>query len=496
MLLAPGVGEAIAAPGPTVRIDSGPLTGEANGDLLTFKGVPYAAPPIGALRWATPRPPASWTAPRPARDYGAICPQPINADGSPNAGGATGATGEDCLFLNVWAPTGAKRAPVMVWLHGGANALGAGSLGAYDGSAFVRDGVILVTLNYRLGALGFFAHPALTRAASPGEPLVAYGVMDQIAALQWVKRNIAALGGDPANVTLFGESAGGEDALILMASPLARGLFAKVIVESGGGWSPPVTLAERERQGETLVAKAGAPKDATLAQLRALPVAALTGNAESLEFGPAVDGRLLPESVSQAFAAGHAARVPLIIGTNSFEASLMASFKVPPAAVLAVAPATVKAAYADIPDDTAKAQAMFTDSFMGAPARWVAGKAAGPAHLYHFAYVASMLRATSPGAGHDTEIPFVFDSWDHLGALVKFLKLTDQDRAMTALVHGCWVAFAKTGAADCAGGWPVYSRATDALLQFDDPTAVKTGFRKAQYDAQEAATLPKLGLAK
>ena len=331
MVLAPGVGEAVGAPGPTVRIDSGPLTGEADGNLLTFKGVPYAAAPIGALRWAPPRPPTPWTAPRPARDYGAICPQPINADGSPNAGGAAGATSEDCLFLNVWAPKAAKRAPVMVWLHGGGNTLGAGSLGAYDGSAFVRDGVILVTLNYRLGALGFFAHPALTRAASPGEPLVAYGVMDQIAALEWVKRNIAAFGGDPANVTLFGESAGGEDALILMASPLARGLFAKVIVESGGGWSPPVTLGERERQGETLIAKAGAAKDATLAQLRALPVAALTGKSESLEFGPAVDGRLLPESVSQAFAAGHAAPAPLIIGTNSFEASLMASFKVPPA---------------------------------------------------------------------------------------------------------------------------------------------------------------------
>ncbi len=194
------------------------------------------------------------------------------------------------------------------------------------------------------------------------------------------------------------------------------------------------------------------------------------------------------------------AAVPLIIGSNSFEASLMATFKVPAPAILAMAPPALKAAYAEAPDDTARAQAMFTDAFMGAPARWIAGKAPGPARLYHFAYVASMLRGHVPGAGHDTEIPFVFDSWDHLGALVKALRLTDEDRAMTRLTHGCWVAFAQkaniTGDPACAD-WPLYDRATDRLLLFDSPaTAVRSGFRKAQYDAQEAAVLPRLGAAR
>ena len=182
------------ADAPKVKVETGVVVGSANGKVLSFKGLPYAAPPVGPLRWAPPAAAAPWRGERVAEAYGAVCPQPMNADGSPNLGGASGATSEDCLFLNVWSPKGAKHAPVMVWLHGGGNTLGAGSLGAYDGSAFVRDGVILVSLNYRLGPLGFFAHPALTKAAKSDEPLVGYGIMDQIAALNWVRRNIASFG--------------------------------------------------------------------------------------------------------------------------------------------------------------------------------------------------------------------------------------------------------------------------------------------------------------
>ncbi|MGI8840716.1 MAG: carboxylesterase/lipase family protein [Caulobacteraceae bacterium] len=494
-LSAPGILAAEAPP--KAAIDSGVLVGTAEGNALSFKGVPYVAAPIGARRWAPPAPLPAWKGERKADAYGPICPQPVNADGSPNLGGASGATSEDCLFLNVWAPRGAREAPVMVWLHGGGNSMGAGSLGAYDGSAFVRDGVILVTINYRLGALGFFAHPALTKAAAPGEPLVAYGIMDQIAALRWVRRDIAAFGGDPANVTVFGESAGGEDTLALMASPLARGLFAKAVVESGGGWSAPVTLAVSEARGEAKAVKAGAPAGATAAQLRALPANAFVVKGEGLDYGPAVDGRLFTRSVSQAFAAGDVAHVPLMIGSNSYEASLMKSLKLTPAMVLAIAPPALKAAYADQPDDQAKAAALFTDAFMGAPAHWIAGQAAdGPSYLYHFAYVLDIQKATAPGAGHDSEIPFVFDSWDHLGALGAGLKLSDKDKAMTALVHSCWVSFAKTGAPACAGGpaWPAYTRAADTLIDFDAPTALKTHFRQAQYQAQETAVLPTLGL--
>jgi para-nitrobenzyl esterase len=486
----------LAAPA-TVVIDSGGLAGAVSGGVVSYKGVPFAAPPVGELRWASPRDPPAWRQPREASVYGPACPQPMNADGSPNLGGASGVTSEDCLYLNVWAPVGARTAPVMVWLHGGGNTEGAGSLGAYDGSAFARDGVTLVTLNYRLGALGFFAHPALTRAAGRDEPLVGYGILDQIAALKWVKRNIAAFGGDPDNVTLFGESAGGIDTLVLMASPLARGLFAKAIVESGAGWAPPKTLAKAEAQGQALALKAGAPANATVEQLRALPVMAFTKADEREDFAPAVDGRLLTRSVSQTFAAGAAAPVPLVIGTNSYEASLMDSLKLPPAAVLAFAPASVKAAYGDEPDDASRAAEIFTDGFMGAPARWIAGRAsAGPSYLYHFAYVPDSRRGHVRGAGHDTEIPFVFDSWSTLGVLGAGLSPSDQDRRITALVHGCWVAFAKTSRPACPGApaWPAYDSVSDSLLEIDSQTAVRSHFRKARYDAQEAATLPGLQL--
>jgi len=483
-----------------VQIDSGVLVGAGDGPVLSFKGVPYVAAPVGALRWSPPKPAAPWTGERAADVYGPICPQPVNANGSPNAGGASGATSEDCLFLNVWAPRGAKQAPVMVWLHGGGNTLGAGSLGAYDGSAFVRDGVILVTINYRLGVLGFFGHPALTKAAGAGEPLVAYGVMDQIAALRWVKRNIAAFGGDPANVTLFGESAGGSDTLILMASPLAKGLFAKAIVESGGGWAPPTSLAKAEADGAAVAAKAGAPDGATADQLRALPLEKLMASASPRGVDIAVDGRLLPRSPSQAFAAGDIAHVPLIIGSNSYEASLMRTFDAPPAAILATQPASLKAAYADEKGDAAMAAAMFTDGFMGAPARWIAAKASAgaPTWLYHFSYVLDVRRPTSKGAGHASEIPYVFASWDKLGAIGMGLKPSPGDLAVTNTVHDCWVAFAKTGRPSCppAPPWPNYTPASDTLMEFDSTATTRQHLYKARLDAQEAHALPGLGLGK
>jgi para-nitrobenzyl esterase len=493
---------ATAAPEPTkARIDSGVLVGTADGDVRVFKGIPYTAPPVGALRWAPPQRPAAWSGERAADQYGALCPQPMKADGSPNEGGAAGATSEDCLFLNVWAPKDARNAPVMLWVHGGSNAFGAGSLSPYDGSAFVRDGVILVSINYRLGVLGFAAHPALTKAAKPGDPLVGYGVMDQIAALQWVQRNIRAFGGDPRNVTLFGESAGGSDTLTLLASPLGKGLFAKAIVESGGGWSPPTTLAKAEAEGVALATKLGLPANATVEQLRAIPVASLVGPGMRGS-NVAIDGRLLTESPSQAFARGHAADVPLMIGSNNYEASLMNLMKVPAAAVLATEPAPILAAYADEKTDDAKAKAIFTDSVMGGPARWVAGKEAGgqPAWLYHFSYVLDVQRPFGIGAAHASEIPYVFDTWDHLGALAAALggkvPLSAGDKAVTHTVHSCWVSFAKTSVPVCDGApaWPAYTPTNDTLMEFGRPIELKQHFRKDQLDVLEAQTLPKLML--
>jgi para-nitrobenzyl esterase len=387
--LAASVVAAAGARAEPVRVatDSGVLIGSTQDGSAVFKGIPFAAPPVGDLRWAPPRPVKPSSAERPAADYGPNCAQKLNANGAPNGGGAAGPVSEDCLYLNVWAPRQAAKAPVMVWLHGGGNLFGAGSLGAYEGGAFTRDGVILVTINYRLGAFGFFAHPALTRAAAAHEPLINYGLMDQIEALRWVKRNISAFGGDPDNVTLFGESAGAQDTLLLMSAPSAQGLFAKAIVESAPAWTALANLSRREAQDGALIASAGAPPNATIEQLRAIPMAKLI-ELNSFRGGPAIDGRLILESTPEAFTYGHYAHIPLIIGSNSFEASLMTSLGIQPAVALAAAPAPLKAAYADVADDKTRAEAMFTDGVMGAPARWVAGKAShGPAFLYHFAYV-------------------------------------------------------------------------------------------------------------
>jgi para-nitrobenzyl esterase len=477
----------------TVTIDSGPLSGTSENGIDVYRGIPYAAPPVGPLRWMPPAPPAKWTAARDASQFGAICPQPPRGDGAIAQGGNQ-AQSEDCLFLNVFAPHGAKHAPVMVWIHGGAHRFGSGSGPLYDGTNFAKDGVILVSINYRLGLLGYFAHPALTKAAAPDAPLGNYGQMDQIAALQWVKHNIAAFGGDPANVTVFGESAGGSSILYLLAAPSAKGLFAKAIVESGGGWFNAGTLTSKEAEGIEFASKNGLPgANATLDQLRAIPVEKTLDLPRQLGFGPFTDGRLIPQSPTHAFAGDTAIDVPLIIGSNSFEASLMQSFNIPPERMTSRLTPEARQVYAnDASDDTALAQAIFTDSVMGAPAHWVAGREAGgaPSWLYHFSYVASMQQGRVPGARHGSEIPYVFATGSALASRFGF-TLSAEDIAMESLMHACWVAFAKTGKPECGSQpWPAYTPANDTLMEFGPKTGPVSGFRKAQYDALGAVLRP------
>jgi len=483
----------LAAEAPAVAVDSGALAGVSDSGIDVYKGIPYAAPPVGPLRWMPPQSPAKWSGTRDAKSFGAICPQPARPD-AVLAAGAGLPQSEDCLFLNVWAPHGVRHAPVMVWIHGGAHRFGSGASPLYDGAQFARDGVVLVTINYRLGLLGYFAHPALTKAASSDAPLGDYGEMDQIAALQWVKRNIAAFGGDPANVTVFGESAGGASILYLMSAPAAKGLFAKAIVESGGGWGKETTLAEKEADGADFATKQGLPgADATLEQLRAIPADKTFDIPAALGFGPFVDGRLVTESPQHAFARGDQAHVPLIIGSNSFEASLMKSFAIPPDRILARLTPNARALYAGVAtDDQALAQAVFTDSIMGAPAHWVAGRASAsaPAFLYHFSYVLSMRRATSPGAGHGSEIPYVFGTGTALAARFG-ASLAPDDLAMETLMHSCWVGFAKTSTPRCDGAtWPAFTPSSDTLMEFGPQPGPVSNFRKAQYTALESILKP------
>jgi para-nitrobenzyl esterase len=468
---------------PKVRVESGVLAGVAEGGVRIFRGIPFAAPPVGPLRWKAPQPPVPWSGERKATEPGPACLQPTGKEGGVAGGDPLS---EDCLTLQVFAPKEARQAPVMVWVHGGANVIGASSKAVYDGSAFARDGVVLVAVNYRLGPLGFFAHPALTHAAKPDEPLANYGVMDQIAALQWVRRNVAAFGGDPGNVTLFGESAGGLDALVLLSTPAARGLFTKAIVESPGrNWDPLPTLAATEAQGMKAAAKAGLADNATADQLRALPASRLIADLDN-EYGPVTDGRLLTESPAQAFATGHAIDVPLIIGSNGYEASLFPGS----AAKLSALPAEMRAAYAgEAQSEESLGAALFTDRYFTAPVRWFARQAApgAPAWLYRFSYVRPSQRTKVPGAPHGSEIPYVFDSWDKLSSLSSLLPA--EARAVTALVHSCWVSFAKTGLPACQGApaWPAYAPDSDELMEFDLKTAVSRHFRQPQLDAQDRA---------
>jgi para-nitrobenzyl esterase len=480
---------AASAQAPTAAVGSGQLAGVVDGPAAVFRGIPYATPPVGPLRWAPPRPAAAWAGVRDASRFGPICPQPKGARRLVAA-----IQSEDCLTLNVWTPAQrtASPAPVMVWIHGGGYETGSGSDPLYDGKAFARDGVVLVTINYRLGALGFFAHPALTRAAKPGEPLANYGLMDMTAALAWVKRNIAAFGGDPANVTVFGESAGGAAVVNLLTAPSARGLFQKAIAESAGFWFGPASLKAAEAQGVKAAAKAGLA-NATSASLRAIPADKLLGlNPDSAM--TVVDGRFLPQAPQEVLRAGRAADVPLIIGSNTGEGSLLGDAD-PQQTLDRIPPARFAALYGDAGDPAAQARAAFNDMGFSAPARWVAAKeaAGAPAWLYRFGYV-SARRGGDPAAGasHGSELIYVFQSDRMYDAVARFPGLPDIEIAK--ILHGCWVTFAKTGRPDgCAKtAWAPYSLQTDNLMMFGPDGGPKTGYRKAQWDWQ----IERLGLDK
>jgi len=483
-----------------VKVDSGILNGISNETVQSFRGAPYAAAPVGKLRWRPPQPVQSWTGVRDATTFGAACPQrsvPQMIDGAP------GQINEDCLSLNIWAPFRKQGvAPVMVWLHGGGNENGAGSKQYYDGTAFARDGIVLVTINYRLGVLGFFAHRSLTAEASSNEPLANFGLMDQIAALKWVQKNISAFGGDPKNVTVFGESAGGQDILALLTAPSAKDLFAKAIVESGGGWMHLRSLQQAESTGDKIAGELGLGGTVTAEQLRGVPVQSLLkiGMAED---GLIIDGRLLLHNPTLVFAHRQAAHVPMIIGSNSNDGSLLDTFEVKPSEVLSEFSADeltqARALYGTGADDAALAHDLFRDLNFAGPARWIArhDAASAPTFLYRFSYIREHQIGRVAGAGHGSEIPYVFDSWQQ--APMQGAFLTARDRAEVTTVHSAWVAFAKTGAPAYPGSpiWPAYQASKDELFDFGVEAAVlrssdasKLDFVERHAARQSAGELP------
>jgi para-nitrobenzyl esterase len=476
---------ASASAAPVVRIRQGELRGAEAGDVATFLGVPYAAPPVGDLRWRAPKQAASWTGARDATKPGATC-----------------FAAEDCLFLNVTKPAAAKpgaKLPVMVWIHGGSFTGGSGMNGFganHDGTEFAKKGIVTVTINYRLGRAGWFAHPALTKEAG-AEPTANYGIMDQIAALKWVQANIASFGGDPKNVTIFGESAGGIAVSYLMLAPQARGLFAKAIQESGFGRSQPATLAVAEGYGKRVSDQNGNKGDGpeAAAALRKLPI---IGPAADKAFPPSsgrsdvtrpyviIDGKLVRETVAEGFAKGHEAKVPYIAGGNSNEASLYR-----PAAndLDAITDRREALMAAFDPDRKGNKLQIINDLVtvqrITEPDRNLArkhSKNGAPTWNYYFSYVTPAQRATSLGAGHVTEVKYVFNGPGQ--------NTIPEDWATGQAMNAYWAAFAKYGDPGAAGGvvWPKYDPATEVFLEFaNDGVHAREHHMKARLDYVEQA---------
>lgn len=486
-----GSGSEEAAGRPVAQTQSGELAGKTGAGVDAFLGIPYAAPPVGPNRWRAPQPPIGWDGVRDASTYGADCMQD-KANNPPPPGHAV-PDSEDCLFLNVWRPAGEREAPlpVMVWIHGGAFIMGAGSFSMYDGSNLARQGVIVVTLNYRLGRFGLFAVPELEAEAGP-EGSANYYLMDQIQALKWVRDNIAAFGGDPENVTIFGESAGAVSVNQLMAVPQAWPYFSKAIAESG---PPRTALVPLDKAMERDVAwgEGKGVKNGDLAALRALSAETVNDAPITVGRDPIQDGVLLKRASDAAFAAGEVNKVPYIAGANSWEENLLRW--IPGAlesygASLGPIREELLAMFAKPGDDEETTLArIWGDARMVEPTRRTARLAAAtgkPVWLYHYGYVPEALRDKYPGAGHDHEMQMVFATPRAESAP----GWTANDQKVADTMSGYWVSFARTGNPNHAGAptWPQLRLASDGdwLMHFaKSGIAAKQDFEKPQMDRLE-----------
>lgn len=514
LLLTLGLSVALQAQ-PIVQTSLGAVRGVTAGSVDSFKGIPYAQPPVGEYRWRPPQPALPWQGVRDASTFGPSSPQ---TGWGPGAGQPIAGSSEDSLYLNIWAPSGIDKTsprPVMVWIHGGGFTGGSGSNPESEGTKFAQDGIVLVTINYRLGRLGFFAFPALS-AEHPDEFKGNYGYMDQVAALRWVRQNIAAFGGDPANVTIFGESAGGVSVHSLLTIPSARGLFAKAIVESGGGREGILTgrpLKENKKDpfypvsAETAGVNFARSKgiegagEEALKKLRSLSVAEVLDGGKTSDSagrptysGPILDGRFVVENFQAAYEAGRQANVPLMIGSNSAEV---------PAGFINAAtkdellskfgPLAAQAAQAYDPEGTRSFAEVMTrvtsDTVWAEPARFTARaftQKGAPVYVYLFSYVPASMKAMMPfGAMHASEIGYVFRNlnfWN--GAAV-----TEADAQVAQMVHSYWAQFAKTGNPNGPGlaPWAPFTTSGDQILEFraDGAALGSVDFRKARLDVIE-----------
>lgn len=490
-----------------VSTTAGPITGEQIDGVRSFKGIPYAAPPLGALRWKPPVAPQPWTAPRACVKYGPACPQ-----GGGDLFGDVGEMSEDCLTLNVWtaARSPSEKRPVMVWIHGGGFMIGASGKEIYDGSALARKGVVLVSMNYRLGPFGFLAHPALT-AESPHKASGNYGLMDQIFALHWIKANIDKFGGDPGNVTVFGQSAGGVSVCALMCSPLAKGLFQRGIAESG---APPTRLRSLSRDeprlesaeslGVGLAERLGVGSTAdVLEALRAKPwreiLKAVKPGSGMAGGGTTdhliVDGFILPEAPGRTFLAGRQMPISFMAGTVTDEGTIflrkmrstgLAAYNAFFDKTLGPLAARAKPLY-PAADDAAARRAMADfvgDGFVSGVRLAVRASAAvqPKTFLYQFARMTRPMANSDLHCFHGAEIPYVF------GLLQREKGYDESDRRLSEVVMGCWVRFAQNGDpnGDGAPAWPAYNGSTEEHLILDLEPKVGAHLRQPTCDFFDA----------
>ena len=445
-----------------VTAPAGQLRGAAAGKLHLFKGIAYAQPPIGDLRWKAPQAMTPWKGIREATQFGPACVQPVSPVPNIYSAGEPLPMSEDCLTLNIWAPAAARGAPVFLWIHGGSLWTGSGRESLYDGTRLAERGIIVVTINYRLGALGWLAHPQLS-AQSPQGISGNYGLLDEIEALKWVKRNIEAFGGDPANVTIAGESAGGLSVLYLMTSPAARGLFAKAIAQSSYMISMP-SLKE-SRYGMPSAEQSGAALAATLhasgiAQLRTMDPQQLNNAAAVAGFGPwgIVDGQILKEQMVGAFDRGNQAHVPVLVGFNSGEARSLRVLVPPVPASAADYEQVIHERYADLADAFLRlypsaqmpesALATTRDALYGWTAERVVTKQAAlgvPAYLYLFDHGYPAMDQANLHGFHASELPYVFGTLDRTPPLWPKIPAAPAERALSDAMIDYWASFARDG---------------------------------------------------
>jgi len=468
-----------------ITTEAGIVEGAPDGDVLSWKGVPFAAPPVGDLRWRAPRPAATWQGVRAARQFAPSCQQQVSDKGfGPWTAEYVvhGAVSEDCLYLNIWKPAAASgRLPVMVWIHGGGFSAGSGSVPIYEGAALARRGIIVVTINYRLGLYGFLAHPGLA-SENPDHATGNYGLFDQIAALRWVHDNIAAFGGDPARVTVAGQSAGAASVHDLIASPLAQGLFARAIAESGSGMGIPLPdRAAAEKTGLALQQAAGA---ADIAGLRALTPAQLDAAVAKLApsrpgglmFAPDVDGRVIPAA---SYVGANTHDVPVLTGVaaqemigldpryghatpTSFTSQVKQRYGAFAPQILSHYPAADDAAANRAVDDLARDRELAATYFW---ARNRLGESRQPIYLYLWTHIEPGPDAARYKAFHSSEIPYVFGTLD--AAQRPYATV---DRAIEKLMGDYWANWVKTGNPNGAGlpAWPQLDTATPRMLTIGD----------------------------